>query len=245
MEKQLLNNFISKYNMDGTVNAVTWTAGNGQLTTKFISDDKSVIGLVKLLKDVPSLNNNEVSIFETGNLSKLLGVLGDRVDIDVVVQGTKPTQLKLTDSKTKIQFALADPGIIPTVPKMKYVPDNFDVSIKLTSETIATFVKAKSAMAKVMLVAVDTYTEGKVTKARLILGDSDEGINTDKIVIPVETSKAEPMDKMFFNADAIKSVLSANKEADAEFEVSKEGLARMQFKSEKFESTYYFVAKSE
>ena len=118
-------------------------------------------------------------------------------------------------------------------------------SIKLTPDKIATFIKAKSAMSKIMLVAVDTYVEKGDTKVRLILGDSDDGVNTDKVVIPVEASKADKMDKMFFNADMIKSVLSANKECEAEFEVSKEGLARLQFKTENFESTYFFVAKTE
>jgi hypothetical protein len=234
--------------MDGTVNSVTWSSdGKGKLSTRFISDDKSVIGIVKLLKDGPDIDNQEIPIFETGNLSKLLGTLGEQINIEVVTQGPKAIQLKLSDKdNTKVQFALADPGVIPTVPKMKYVPDNFEVCIKLTPDKVNTFIKAKSAMSKVMLVTINTRTEGKSLKAEMILGDSsDDGVNIDKVIIPVETTRIDSIKKMSFNADMIKSVLSANKESEAKFEISKEGLARMQFKTEFFETTYFFVAKTD
>jgi hypothetical protein len=101
-------------------------------------------------------------------------------------------------------------------------------------------------MSKVMLVTINTRTEGKSLKAEMILGDSsDDGVNIDKVIIPVETTKIDSIKKMSFNADMIKSVLSANKESEAQFEISKEGLARMQFKTEFFETTYFFVAKTD
>ncbi len=47
MEKSKLINFISKYHLGGLVNSVAWNS-NGSLSTRFISDDKCVVGEVRL-----------------------------------------------------------------------------------------------------------------------------------------------------------------------------------------------------
>ena len=47
MEKSKLLNFISKYHLGKLVQSVAWNA-NGGLSTRFISDDKCVVGEIKL-----------------------------------------------------------------------------------------------------------------------------------------------------------------------------------------------------
>jgi hypothetical protein len=48
MEKNRLSRFISKYNLAGLVESVAWNSEGGKLSTKFVSDDKTVLGVVTL-----------------------------------------------------------------------------------------------------------------------------------------------------------------------------------------------------
>ena len=66
MEKNRLNRFISKYNLAGLVDSVAWTAENNTLTTKFISDDKTVLGVVTL--DNFEFENSTVGVYNTNTL---------------------------------------------------------------------------------------------------------------------------------------------------------------------------------
>ena len=49
MDKNRLSRFISKYNLAGLVESVSWKAENKTLTTRFISDDKTVLGSVSVV----------------------------------------------------------------------------------------------------------------------------------------------------------------------------------------------------
>ena len=61
--------------------------------------------------------------------------------------------------------------------------------------------------------------------------------------IPVETTSNGLTDNVSFNANLFRDVLSANKECtSATLEVSNEGLARISFKVDEYDSTYYIVA---
>jgi len=70
--------------------------------------------------------------------------------------------------------------------------------------------------------------------------------NTDRVNIPVETETNGLDGKITFNANLFKEVLVANKECtSAVLEVSNDGLARVNFKVDDYDSTYYVVATSE
>ena len=48
MNKTRITRFIQKYSLGGLVESVAWKAGDNKLTTRFISDDKTVLGEVEL-----------------------------------------------------------------------------------------------------------------------------------------------------------------------------------------------------
>ena len=48
MEKGKLSRFVQKYNLAGLVESVKWETKDNELTTAFISDDKSVLGRVTM-----------------------------------------------------------------------------------------------------------------------------------------------------------------------------------------------------
>jgi hypothetical protein len=75
----------------------------------------------------------------------------------------------------------------------------------------------------------------------VVIGYSN--INTNRVTLPVETESYEDIDNVSFNAELFKNVLIANKECEtATLEISSEGLARINFKVDNYNATYYLVA---
>ena len=73
MNKTRITRFISKYNLAGLVESVTWNTDGQKLSTKFIADDKTVLGEITL--DNFNFETAELGIYTTSNLNKMLSVL--------------------------------------------------------------------------------------------------------------------------------------------------------------------------
>jgi hypothetical protein len=231
MKKSILERFISKYNLAASAESVTWTANKSGLSTKFISEDKHVIGDVKC--SGIDMDAGEYSIYETGILRSLLSVAGDEIDMSVQKTNGKATALIFKDSSSKVSFVLADPTNIPKVPDIKALP-NFGNVIVLDSTFMERFVRAKGA-----LTDIETFTilsDG--TNIEVILGYSD--MNTNRVNIKTTVQTAEKIDPLDFHARYMKEILVANKEAKSgKLEIAKEGLARITFELDEFTVTYY------
>lgn len=233
MEKQQLNRFISKYNLAGLVESVKWESNKNTLTTSFISDDKSVLGNVSMSEF--EFQNAQLGVYDTTKLTKMLAVLGDTVDFTISDIDGRPVSLKFKDGSTSIDYMLADLSVIPNVPDLKKLPD-FNVNVKLDSNFISKFIRAKSA-----LTDENTFTfVCKANKGQIILGYSN--INTNRISIDVDCECDGDIQPISFSATYLKEILNANKEAtDAVLKISSQGLAHIHFKVDKFESNYYLV----
>lgn len=233
MEKNRLNRFISKYNLSGLVDSVAWTAENNTLSTKFVSDDKTVLGVVTL--DNFEFENSTVGVYNTNTLKSLLNVLGNDVQIDLKKVEDKPISLSLTSDSTTVQYQLADLTVIPNVPDLKQLPE-FGISIDLDANFIDKFIKAKGALSD-----VDNFTilteKGKL---KIVIGYSN--INTNRVDIVVNDNFGEEVKPISFSAKYFKEILSANKEANkALLKVSKDGLSHVEFSVDGFSSSYYLV----
>ncbi len=92
------------------------------------------------------------------------------------------------------------------------------------------------------MVETDTFTV--ITdndSVKIVIGYAT--INTNRVTLPVTTSKSNDIDNVSFNANIFKEVLTANKECEsATLEVSSEGLAKIVFKVDDFSVTYWLVA---
>ena len=233
MEKQSLNGFVSKYNLAGLVESVKWESKDGSLTTSFISDDKSVLGNVTM-KD---FDNSDASfgVYDTSKLTKMLSVLGNDVDFSMNDIDGKPVSLKFKDGSTNVNYMLADLSVIPNVPDLKQLPP-FNVEIKLDSNFISKFIKAKGALAD-----ENNFTfTCKDKKGTIVLGYSN--INTNRINIDVDCTCEGDVKPISFSATYLKEILVANKEAtDATLKISSQGLAHISFSIDNYESNYYLV----
>jgi hypothetical protein len=235
MEKQKLNRFVSKYNLAGLVESVKWESKGGSLTTSFISDDKSVLGSVSMKEFEGS--DATFGVYDTSKLTKMLSVLGDDVDFTIQDIEGKPISLKFKDGSTSVNYMLADLSVIPNVPDLKQLPE-FNVEIKLDSNFINKFIKAKGALAdenNFTFICKDGNVPGQI-----ILGYSN--INTNRISIDVDCTCNGPVEPISFSATYLKEILVANREAtDATLKISSQGLSHIHFEVDKYESNYYLV----
>ena len=237
MEKQSLNRFVSKYNLAGLVESVKWESSEGSLTTSFISDDKSVLGSVTM-KEFDS-SDASFGVYDTTKLTKMLSVLGNDVDFSINDIDGKPVSLKFKDGSTNVNYMLADLSVIPNVPDLKQLPE-FDTEIKLDSNFITKFIKAKGALADENNFTF-TCKDGQNGSGQIILGYSN--INTNRINIDVDcTCSKDKVEPISFSANFLKEILVANKEAtDATLKISSQGLAHISFEVDNYESNYYLV----
>jgi hypothetical protein len=233
MEKQQLNRFVSKYNLAGLVESVKWESKDGSLTTSFISDDKSVLGSVTMKEFDGS--DATFGVYDTTKLTKMLSFLENDFEFSIQDIDGKAVSLKFKDSAGSANYMLADLSVIPNVPDLKQLPE-FNVEIKLDSNFINRFIKAKGALAE-----ENNFTFlCKDGKAQIILGYSN--INTNRLSIDVDASCTEDVDPISFSATYLKEILVANREAtDATLKISSQGLSHIHFEIDNYESNYYLV----
>ena len=81
MDKNRLNRFIGKYNLAGLVESVSWKSEGNTLSTKFISDDKTVLGTVSL--ENFDFEDSVIGVYNTNTLKSLLNVLGNDINLAI------------------------------------------------------------------------------------------------------------------------------------------------------------------
>ena len=235
MQKTKLNKFIQKYNLGGNVNSVKWTANTNKLTTSFVTPDKSLLGTVVV--DGVQFEDADIGVYQTDQLQKLLSVLGEDISLSLTRVGDRTTSLKVKNGSVSIDYVLSDLSVISDPPALKRLPE-FQTKVKLDSNFIDTFIKGKGALADVDMF---TFVNDKDGNLNAVIGYSST--NTNRVNIPVETETNGLTEPVTFNANLFKEMLVANKECkSAVLEVSNEGLAKVNFKVDDYDSTYYLVA---
>ena len=235
MNKITLNTFIQKYNLGGNVNSVKWTSDGTKLSTRFISGDKSLLGVLEL--DKQSLPTFEVGVYDTAQLQKMLGVLFDNIDLTLTEVEGNPVAFSIKDAKKNISYVLAALGVIPDVPEMKTLP-TFDTLVTLDAEMIDSFVKGSSALGDVDHFTIKPTSDG----VEFVIGYSD--MNSNRISIKVPSSVVTLEKEVNFNANLFSQLLSCNKECSkAELQIAKSGLAHIEFKVDDFVAKYWLVAQ--
>ena len=236
MRKEVVSRFIEKYRLGGNVNSVKLTSKGDTLHTRFITDDKSLLGEMTMKNF--KFDEAEMGVYNTEQLTKLLSVLDSDIDVNLNKVDDKAISLKISDSNANINFMLSDLNVINQPPNLKQLPD-FDCKIKVDKKFMDTFIKGKGALAD-----VDTFTVvNNKGSMELVIGYSS--MNTNRVTIPVNCD-GTLTDNVSFSAKYFKDVLVANKECgSATLEVSSKGLSRINFKVDDYDVTYFMVAIDE
>ena len=233
MNKYKLTRFIDKYHLGGNVNAVVINSKKDSLTTRFITGDKALLGELSMANW--TFDEAELGVYDTEQLSRLLGVLDDDVNLNLTQSGDKAIAVEISDALSKVNFMLSDKSVINQPPPLKQLPD-FQVQIKVDSNFIQWFISGKSALPDTDTFTVITDDDG----VKLVIGYSS--INTNRVTIPVETTTHGKIENVSFNANLFKDVLVAIKECEsATLEVSEQGLSKINFKVDDYDVTYFLV----
>jgi hypothetical protein len=234
MKKAELVNFINRYYLAGATTSVKWKSNDGAVMTDFITDDQNVIGSVRANLD---LGSNELGVYATPTLTKMLSAVGDDINVKVNNIDTKSVSIDIDDKDVDMKFMLADLSVIRQVPELKQLPD-WNVKLTLSKEFTAKFIKAKNAIPD----AENFGVECKSGNAEIIMNYSSINTNRIKFSIPCDNENCADMSTVCFSSNLFKEILQANKDAEtATLEVSAAGLARAVFTSQSYTSTYYLV----
>ena len=137
MNKQRLTRFIQKYYLNGTVNSIVLRSSSDNLSARFISGDKTLLGELSL--DKSQIEDCEIGVYNTEQLSKLLSVLDDDINVSINKAGEKAISLKVSDAHSSVNYMLSDVSVINKPPQLKQVPD-FHVDIDVTPQFINKFI---------------------------------------------------------------------------------------------------------
>ena len=87
MNKSKLVSFINKYYLNGTVNSVVLNSNSNtkQLSTRFISGDKNLLGEVTM--EDWDFETSEIGVYSTDQFIKLLGVLDEDIRVHLTKAG--------------------------------------------------------------------------------------------------------------------------------------------------------------
>ena len=231
MEKSKLQSFINRYYLAGNCEAVVLKNNTDTVCCDLIDADQTVVGKVKWKTD--PFMNGELGINHTGALIKMLSAVGEKLDIDVQEASGKNYAMKISEGSTKATFMLADTTVIPGVPTINAEPE-YEVIIDLNDEFTSKFIKAKNALPDANNFAVQVQNG----KTKFIINYST--VNSDNISFEIDggTTAMEPI---CFSADKLKEVLVANKGDSGKMYVSSDGLARIDFTGNDFDSNYWLV----
>jgi len=232
MEKSKLQSFINRYYLAGNCEAVILKENADGVGCDLIDQDQTVVGKIQW-KTTPFMKGS-LGINHTGALTKMLGAVGENIEINVQEAGGKNYAMKISEGSTKLTFMLADTTVIPAVPTINAEPD-YRVSIDVNDEFITKFIKAKNALPDAKNFAV------QVKGGKIIFVINYTTINADNISFEMGATQVADMDPICFSADKLKEVLTANRGDAGQLHVSPDGLARIDFAGTDFQSSYWLV----
>jgi len=240
MTKTNLQKFISKYSLNGEINAVKWNLStkDNQLSLSAITTDKSLVYDV-VWKEVGGLTADyEIGVYETDKLQKMLKALGEDITMTVNQNEGRVTSLSFSDGTSEIQFMTAELTVIPKSSRLTKQP-TYHFEIDLHKDFIAKYRSAKDALSDESKFVLLMNKKSKTVQ--LVIGYASINSNRVTLDVPIKNGTAKLEKPLNFNADFLKSVLDANNECEnAVLKVSENGLATVEFITDTFAATYHF-----
>lgn len=244
INKITLQSVIGKYYLNGLVESVKWTTENNALEIDFQSPNKDMIGRVKHT-NFP-LEDSEIAVYDTSKLNKLLGIASGEVVLELEKQQSIYTKLIISDLNYTLNFSLTDLLMIQEIGEVTD-PNNYEIQGELGSEEITAIVRAHNALeSDNVIVKIDKNLDNEDV---LVMSFGDVSNHTNKIdyQIPNSTLDNVPYGTQIpFNSSLIKNILNNNKDAEsALLKVNSQGLMKLEFTGEDWESFYYIVRKAD
>jgi len=235
---------ISKYYLNGMIEAVKWDIKDENLTIKFNAPTKEMIGCVEF-KGMP-LEDSTIAISNTTQLNKLIAITNGYLELTYQKQNKYITKLIIADNQFTLNYALADTMIIPKAGE--YIGDGvYNIEATLDNESINAIVKAKSALADTDTVVFQPVINAATleTQLEMMFGGNIEYSNKVSFYLSnIETNDLPSMFKVNYNSNLIKEIMYCNKDvANCTMGINLGGVMRLAFDNGNIKSEYYVIAK--
>ena len=242
MKKEILSEFIKKYSLNGAIQKCRWlsNAKDKTLTVSVAAETRNLLAFVKLA-NWDGFGDAEVGVGDTNTFTKMLsGITTDDIalTLNYNTDNTRIINVGVEYDGSSATITTSDLDTIPPSSSLKTLPV-FNVEIVVNDDFKQKFLKAKASLPDVNSF---TVLMNKKSMLEMIIGYSN--INSNRFTLKVDTQNGNnTIDKpMHFDANYLKSILSANSEAgDTTLFISDDGLASISFTSGDFTSTYYLV----
>jgi hypothetical protein len=244
MEKANIQAFIDKYHLGGAVESVTWNSTeDAGVSVKFVTPTKDCAGSVETTKDF-ALGANDISIYSTSQLNKLLTIMDGFMTIDVV-KGNQdiPYQLNIKNQSFDLNFHLSSEDLIPNVPEINE-PEEYGIELDIDEDFIRDFTRAHTAIDKPNRVEINCKVQDEEKFIEFKIGESATHANKVSLLTPA--SFVIGTNGLPFSANTIREVLLANKTATSgKIYINEEGLMKILFNQDEITSTYFLIRLSE
>jgi len=241
MKKPYLQDVIGKYYLGGLVERVKIQVTDKTLTSKFISTQKNLVGVIEA-PDV-TLPDCEFGVYDTSQLLKLIGITDHFLTLDVEAHKGIANKLLIADNEYNLEYALADTMLTPNVPSID--EPTYQMVADVNAEFIAKFLKAKKALDTDVFIIEQIMADTDDKPAmKFTLGGIEK--HTNKINFTLQTSLSSiPGAQIKFPIAEFGEILAANKEiATGVLSVSEDGLLKIEFTNEEnVKVTYLLVGR--
>jgi hypothetical protein len=241
MKKLYLEDVIEKYHLGGLVERVKIEVVDKTLTTKFISSQKNLVGV--LYAPNMELADCEFGIYDTTQLLKLIGITDHFLTLEVQVQGKVANKLLIADNEYNLEYALADTMLTPAVPSID--EPEYQMVATLNTEFITKFLKAGKALGTDIFIAEQSRDTDDKPAIKFTLGGN--GGHTNKINFTLQTTiSTVPGKTVTFPIVEFSEILSANKQFTAgTLSVNEDGLLKIEFTNEEGVKVSYLLVGKE
>jgi hypothetical protein len=240
MKKLYFEDVIEKYHLNGLVERVKIQIADKTLTTKFISAQKNLVGVL----EAPNieLEDCEFGVYDTSQLLKLIGITDHFIVLNIEKQGKVANKLLIADNEYNLEYALADTMLTPAVPSID--EPQYDMTAEVTIEFISKFLKAKKALDTDVFIIEQSIDVDNKPAMKFTLGGSEKHTNKINFTLPTQNN-AIPGFPMKFPIVEFGAILAANKEPKtSKLSVNQEGLLKIEFESEEgVKATYMLVGR--
>jgi len=241
IEKLDLVSIISKYYLNGMIEAVRWEIQDGTVKIRFNAPSKEMIGEVEF-SGFP-LEDSTIAISNTTQLNKLIAITNGYLNLEYKKQHQLITKLIIADNQYTLDYSLADLMIVPATGKLTIDP-NFTETAIVDNESIAAIVKAKQALADTdtVLIQPNPNDDGEPRLELKFAGNIEHSNKVSFYLSDVDLSEAEY--KEHYNSNMLKEIMYCNKDmVSGKMSIDLEGIMKLEFEGKNIKSTYYLVAK--
>jgi len=244
INKGELQAIISKYNLGGMIDAVKWSIQGKQLAIKFNAPTRDMIGEVTHTSF--DLEDSEIAIYNTSQLDKLLAITSGDINLQLEKTGRIFSKLVIEDVSYKLNYSLSDLLLIQEPGKVNN-PNDYIIESTLESDAISAVIKAKNALQSDNVnFTITTNFDGEQVLT-MVFGDNSNHTHKVEYIVPNTVVTGDHFNfNIPFNSEMIRVIFANNKDANkAHMSLNVQGLLKLVFEGDKWNSTYYIVRKAD